>query len=85
MAKRTYYCKECDLSFQKLVDNVVDIIRCGGCDSEMELKIGIVSTVVKEVIDNGFQVRRVEQIANAPELFQERADNANKKKNTDEL
>ena len=43
------------------------------------------SSHVKEVIDNGLQMRRVEQFANSPELLQERADIAEKNKNKKDL
>ncbi len=85
MAKRTYFCFECTLTRQKLVEDVDTVILCPCCFVAMKLKDPTISMVVKEIIDNGFQVRRVEQIANAGDLFQERADEATKKKNTDEL
>ncbi len=43
------------------------------------------TTMVKEVIDNGLQAKRVEQYANSQELFQEREDNARADKNKNEL
>ncbi len=85
MAKRTYYCKPCESIVQKIVDDIDALILCQKCLVAMIIKPPEVSTVVKEVIDNGFQVRRVEQIADAGDLFKEHADKHNKKKNDDEL
>lgn len=84
MAKLRFNCSKCG-DFDKRVDTFeeIDTCTCPTCSGPTKRVFISPSLLVKEIIDNSLQVRRVEQIANAPELLQEREamDRERKKKN----
>ena len=88
MAKRTFHCNSCLKTYQRLIDLIdgkVPEVACKVCFTLMELQLPNIKADVKEIIDNGFQSRRVERYDNSEELFKERELNARVKKHTDEL
>lgn len=75
MAKYTFYCKECDEYF---TTNDISLKMCY-LQHSLKRFYGVPSMHVKEIIDNGFQIKRVEQPANGSELMRERNESQSKK------
>lgn len=77
-----YNCSECHKEVKKILtpEQSKNEQKCKKCNSTLLRAESDVSMVVKEVIDNGLQPRKVEQIANAPDLLKEREWNSRKNK-----
>jgi len=70
-----FYCFICQKTVKKLltVENSKNQQLCKE-HHELKRQNSDVSVLVKEVVDNGLQSKAIEQLANAPDLFQERED-----------
>lgn len=81
-----FYCSTCQKTVKKLltVENAKEIQYCKETH-ELKRQDSDVSVLVKEVVDNGLQNKAIEQLANAPELFQEREDAVRKIKQKKDL
>lgn len=76
MAIFTFYCKECN---QKYTSSQLDPEM--KCELGHKLKRVFISpnVHVKETIDNGFQIKRIERPDGAVDLLRERNENSTKK------
>lgn len=87
MALFTFRCPTCKVLVKRILtpEKAKDPLFCKEDNTQLAREFQEVSSVVKEVIDNGLQVRKVEQYADAPKLLQEREQAVRDLKNKNEL
>lgn len=74
MALFTYRCRSCGASARR-IQAAADPPTCAGCGKKMGRFENPPKAQVKEVLDNGVMSRRVERLADAEELYHDRAVN----------
>jgi hypothetical protein len=77
-----FRCPDCQLDIKRILtpEAAKNDLRCK-LGHHLERRDADVSVLVKEVIDNGLQTKRQEQLVDSPELFKEREDNIRAIKN----
>ena len=84
MALFFFFCTNCNIEIKKLfkAESAIQQFDCPKCNSSSTVirKPKDNHTLVYEIIDSGIQAKKVVQLANAPDLLQEREDNDKKKK-----
>jgi hypothetical protein len=79
-------CPDCakETKVLKTIEEIENLL-CAACNGKLERNSRPPSSVVKEIIDNGLQAKRVEQYSNARELLEERQAKQLAEKNKDSL
>ncbi len=83
MALYNFFCSTCNKVIKKILPKV-KLIHCPKCGNETK-RIDNPNIVVKEVIDNGLQTRRVERISEEPQLIEQREHDSIKRKTKNTL
>ena len=87
MALFTFRCPTCKVLVKRILTplKAKEPLFCKADNTQLVREFQEVSSIVKEVIDNGLQTRKVEQFANAPELLQEREEAVRELKKKNDL
>lgn len=76
MALFRFKCPKCDYKVKRLfkTESGIPELKCPTDQENLIRDEQVVGTVVYESIDTGLQIKKVTQIANSPELIEERQD-----------